>query len=77
MIGSLIAPTSSARVNPGLIGHLEKSGESKEQGWAKAQNVGPPTPTLSQKGYEKEISTTRLDLVVLVSPYLVAHNSTA
>ena len=35
---------SLARVDPALNGYLEKSGEGKQEGCAKAQDGWPPTP---------------------------------
>ena len=35
---------SSARVDPTLNGYLDKSGEDKQEGCAKAQDGWPPTP---------------------------------
>ena len=57
---------SSARVNPALNGYLEKSGEGKQEGCAKAQDGWPPAPHCTSwlKGQETEISTAGRDCKV-------------
>jgi hypothetical protein len=64
---------SLASVTPSLNEYLEKSGEGKQEGCAKAQDGWPPAPhrTSWLKGHETEISTVGLDLKVLVSSYLL------
>ena len=51
-----------------LNGYLEKSGEGKQEGWAKAQDGWPPTPHCTSwlKGQETEISTAGTDCKVLM-----------
>ena len=57
---------SLARVDPALNGYLEKSGEDKQEGCAKAQDGWPPTPRCTSwlKGQETEISTAGTDCKV-------------
>ena len=57
---------SLARVDPALNGYLEKSGEGKQEGCAKAQDGWPPTPHCTSwlKGQETEISTASRDCKV-------------
>ena len=57
---------SLARVDPALNGYLEKSGEGKQEGCAKAQDGWPPTPHCTSwlKGQETEISTAGTDCKV-------------
>ena len=57
---------SSVRVDPALNGYQEKSGESKHEGYAKAQDDWPPTPHCTSwlKGQETEISTAHRDCKV-------------
>ena len=66
---------SSARVDPALSGYLEKSGEGKQEGCAKAQDNWPPAPHCTSwlKGYETEISTVGLVLKGLVPSYLLTY----
>ena len=66
---------SSAIVHPDLNGYLEKSGEGKQEGCAKAQNGWPPTfhCTSWLKGHETEISTVGLNLKGLVPSYLLTY----
>ena len=57
---------SLARVDPALNGYLEKSGEGKQEGCAKAQVGWPPAPHCTSwlKGQETEISTAGTDCKV-------------
>ena len=57
---------SLARVDPAINGYLEKSGEGKQEGCAKAQDGWPPTPHCTSwlKGQETEISNAGTDCKV-------------
>ena len=57
---------SLARVDPPLNGYLEKSGEGKQEGCAKAQDGWPPTPRCTSwlKDQETDISTVGRDCKV-------------
>ena len=66
---------SSARVVPPLNAYLEKSGEGKQEGYARAQDVWPPTTHCISwlKGHETEISTAGSDLKGLLPSYLLTN----
>ena len=59
---------SPSRVDPALNVYLEKSGEGKQEGCAKAKDGCPPT-----EEPETEMRTASLDIEGLVPSYLLAY----